>query len=285
MAFRNGLLVRAALAVLAAGFLLACEATAAAPRAPVGGTNTRVAREDATRGIPLAKIDPQLAPSIKRVVGSPSVYRRLPVQVIDCDPRMYQFLLNNPEVIVGIWQVMGITTVQMVRTGPNSYEATDGAGAAGTVHVVYRDNSTQVMFCQGMYEGPMFPKPIKAQCVLLLKAGYVQEPSGRYLVTCRCDAFIYLDHMGLELIARTFQPMVNKSADINFVETTNFVSMVSRTSEVKPTGMARLGGKLQAVSPDVRERFIQLTQQVAMRAKENRKVLVQSEVQQAAGQW
>ena len=269
MAERQLTPVRAALACLFLAFLLAPSARPAWAKPPGGATNSRSARVDATRGIPFSRLDANLAPRVQRVVNNPSVYRRLPVQVMDCDPKMYHFLLNNPEVIVNIWQVMGITKVQMTRTGPTTYEATDGSGAAGNIHLAYSDHDTQVVYCEGVYDGPMFPKPIRAQCVLLVKAGYVQETNQRYFVTTRCDAFIHFENVGLELLARTFQPMVNKSADVNFVETAAFISTVSRTSEVKPSGMAKLGKRLQNVSPEVREQFIELTQQVHHSAERN----------------
>lgn len=267
----------ALLALVAAGLLAGT--VQAAPVAASSGTNSRIAREDALRNLPLAKVDSRLAGPIQRVIHNPSVFRRLPVQMLDCDPKLYHFLLNNPEVIVNIWRVMGITKVQMRRTGPITYEAADGDGAAGTLYVAYSDSDTQVVYCDGVYEGPMFSKPLRAQCVLLLKSGYTKQPNGRYLVTSRCDAFIHLESVGLELLARTFQPLVNKSADVNFIETAAFVSTVSRTSEVKPAGMAKLGGRLQDISPDVREQFIDLTQQVAERARRNRESLARNDGQ------
>jgi hypothetical protein len=260
------------------GFVALLPATkaTAAGRSEGGASNSRMTREDASRSIPFAQLEPTLAPRVQRVVKSPSIFRRLPVQVIHCDPRMYHFLLNNPEVIVNIWQVMGITKVQMTRTGPISYEANDGAGASGTVHVAYSDRDTQVIYCEGVYDGPMFPKPMRAQCALLIKATYTQQPTGGYLVTTRCDAFIHLDNVGLELLAKTFQPMVNKSADINFIETASFVSMVSRTSEQKPQGMQKFANKLQNVSPEVRTQFVEVAQQVAHR-KHQRQAMASAE--------
>jgi hypothetical protein len=211
----------------------------------------------------------------------------LPIQVIDSDPKMYHFLVKNPEVIVNIWQVMGVTKVQMTRISPNTYRASDGSGAVGTIQIVYSDHETQVVYCEGVYNGPMFSKPLTAQCVLVIKAGYVQETNRRYYVTARCDAFIRMDSVGLDLLARTFQPIVNKSADLNFAETAAFVSTVSRTSELKPSGMAKLGNRLQNVSPEVRDEFIRLTQQVAARARKNGTVLARSDsrgVRQVRGQ-
>lgn len=273
MTDRRSTRARVALAWLAAALIAAPSVCHGATKPALAGTNSRMAREDAVRAIPITKLDQSLSAKVQRVVASPSIFRRLPVQVIDCDPKMYHFLLNNPEVIVNIWQVMGISKVQMVRTGATSFEASDGSGAAGTVHVAYSDHDTQVVYCEGVYNGPMFPKPIRAQCVLLIKAGYVQETNGRYFVTTRCDSFIHLDNVGFELLARTFQPMVNKSADVNFVETANFVAMVSRTSERKPTGMSKLGNRLQNVTPEVRAAFITTAQQVAQRSERNRTIV------------
>jgi hypothetical protein len=252
-------------ALLAIGSLVPVPETAFAGKFEGSATNSRFAREDASRAIPYAQLEPSLAPRVQRVVKNPSIFRRLPVQVINCDPQMYHFLINNPEVIVNIWQVMGITKVQMTRTGPISYEANDGAGASGTVHVAYSDRDTQVYYCEGIYDGSLFPKPMRAQCALLIKATYSEQPNGGYLVTTRCDAFIHLDNVGIELLAKTFQPMVNKSADVNFIETASFVSMVSRTSEQKPQGMQKFANKLQNISPEVRTQFVDVAQKVAQR--------------------
>src|SRR5262245_19827523 len=76
---------------------------------PSGPTNSRAARDDAARLIPFDKLDPAVAAKVKSVVANPTIFRRMPTQVFDCDPKMYVFLLRNPEVIVNIWQLMGIT--------------------------------------------------------------------------------------------------------------------------------------------------------------------------------
>jgi hypothetical protein len=250
----------------ALGWLALCFAvcpTASAWAAPVSGGSGKALREEALRSIPFAKLDRQVAHEIHTVVTKPSVFRRLPLQTVDCDPRMHYFLLNNPEVVVNIWQVMGITKVQMVRTSSTTYDANDGCGAVGNIRVAYSDHESKVIYCDGTYSGPMVSKPVRAQCVLVLRWGHMQETNGRYYVTTRCDSFIRMENLGLDLIARTFQPIINKSADMNFAETAGFVSTVSRTSEVKPDGMAKLGQKLTNVAPETRQQFVQLTQQVA----------------------
>ncbi len=201
------------------------------------------------RAIPLDKLPDDLRPKVESVLKNTSVFRRVPVQVIDCDPDLYLFLARYPEVVVNIWQVMGISKVALVRTGPHSYRGNDGAGTTGSVHLCYSNHDTQVVYTEGSYEGPMFNRPIRAQCVLVLRAGYIQETNGRYYVTNRLDTFIHIDHAGLELVAKTFNPLVTKTIDINFRETISFVGTVSRTAEANAPGMQRLAGKLTSARP------------------------------------
>ncbi len=231
------------------------------------GSNSRQTREEAARAIPFGKLPSDVLPKVRQVVQNPSLFRRVPVQVIDCDPDLYLFLVRHPEVVVNIWQVMGISRVKLVPTGPGSYEGDDAAGTTGAIRMCYSNHNTQVLYAEGLYEGTMFPQPIQAQCVLVLRAGYVQETNGRYYITNRLDAFIHIDHVGLDLVAKTFSPLVTKTVDINFRETAAFVGVVSRTASANPQGMQRLAGKLTAVDPSVRSEFARLSAEIGQRAQ------------------
>jgi hypothetical protein len=241
---------------------------AGAAEKPNTGSSTRQVREEAARAIPLEKLADDIRPKVASVLKSTSVFRRVPVQVIDCDPDLYLFLARHPEVVVDIWQVMGISKVALVPNGPQTYQGTDGAGTTGDLRMCYSNHDTQVVYAEGSYEGPMFGRPIRAQCVLVLRAGYVQETNGRYYITNRLDTFIHFDNMGLDLIAKTFNPLVSKTVDVNFRETIAFVSTISRTAEVNAPGMKRLAAKLTMLDPAVCDDFVRLSTEVAAKAAE-----------------
>ncbi len=241
---------------------------AASDKAAPAGSNNRQVRDEAMRAIPLDKLPEDLRPKVASVLKNTSIFRRVPVQVIDCDPDLYLFLARHPEVVVNIWQLMGISRVSLVRTGANSYQGNDGSGTTGTVTLCYSNHDTQVVYAEGSYEGPMFSRPLRAQCVLVLRAGYIQETNGRYYITNRLDAFIHIDHAGLELIAKTFNPLVNKTVDINFRETIAFVGTVSRTAEANPPGMQRLSAKLTSTEPAIRDEFARISSDVSVKNAE-----------------
>ena len=212
------------------------------------------------------KLAPDLQSKVAHVLNNTSIFRRVPVQVIDCDPDLYLFLARHPEVVVNIWQIMGISHVNLNRTGPNTYQGADGAGTSGAVTLCYSNHDTQVVYSEGSYDGPMFARPLRAECVLVLRAGYVQETNGRYYITNRLDTFIHIDHAGLELVAKTFNSVVNKTVDVNFRETIAFVSTISRTAEANAPGMQRLAARLTAIEPAVREEFSRVSSEVGAKS-------------------
>ena len=252
-----------------------CLAVTAAPTlaaAPNGGTSNRAAREDAVRSIPFEKLRPEDHQRVTAVVSDNSLYRRLPTQVIECDPDLYLFLVRHPEVVVNIWEVMKISNVTLARTGRDTFRASDNAGTLCDVKYCYSAHDTQVIYAEGTYNGPLLSKPVRAKCVLLLKSGYVQETNGRFYVTNRMDTFIQIDHAGLELLAKTLQPLLHRSADYNFVETASFFSTISRTAEANPAGMHRLAGKLTKLETDVRARFAELAVATARKARDRQSI-------------
>ena len=264
-------------------FLLACLSPclpicrapiqAAQPRTAattVGATSSRAARDEAMRAIPWKRLTEPQRRQARSVVQNASMYRRLPTRVIDCDPDLFTFLAQHPEIVVDVWRVMGVSKVLLDRVDNGTYRGTDGAGTTGSVRFLYanwRPNAdiVAVIYANGAYEGKPFVTPVKSQSVMLLRSSAVQETNGRHYVTVRVDSFVHIDPIGLELLAKTVRPWITKAADYNFVETMTFVSNFSRTAEMNPQGMQRLASRLTTVDEPTRDALVQLCYQTADR--------------------
>ncbi|MEX0585204.1 MAG: hypothetical protein WD176_01080, partial [Pirellulales bacterium] len=138
------------------------------------------------------------------------------------------------------------------------YRAADGAGTLCDVQFVYSDQDTHVILADGAYTGPIFLRPVKAKCVLLLKSGFVRETSGQHYATSRMDSFIHVENAGLDLVARTVHPLVGKAADHNFTETAAFLSCLSRSAQRNKPGVDRLTAKLAKIDPATRDELAQI---------------------------
>ena len=100
------------------------------------------------------------------------MFRRMPINRVECDPELYRFLIRHPEVVVNIWQLMGITQVDIERKGPFTLTASDGVGTVTETELVYGTHDIHLIYCQGSYEGPLFPRRLTGRCVLLLKSDF-----------------------------------------------------------------------------------------------------------------
>jgi hypothetical protein len=245
------------------GFL-AASAVIGAPRGQAA--LDQQSRSEAINTIPFDQLTEETQTKLWNVVSQPSIYRQLPVTVIESDPDMHVFLVRYPEVIVNMWQLMGVTKVQMERTGDYTFKASDGAGTVCDVQLVYGDQNTHVYYAEGSYEGVLLRKLIRGSCVLVLKSDYSRTEDQDVYVTNRLDMFVQLDNVGAEILARTLHPLVGKSADHNFTESTRFLSQVAQAAETRAAGLKQLAGRLNNVGEPVRDRFVQIATEVNHRA-------------------
>ncbi len=225
-------------------------------------STSNAAHTDAIRTVPLEKLPAEVRPKVAAVLNDTSLFRRLPVQVVDCEPELFSFMESNPEVIVNIWQLMGVTNVKLDRTDGNHFRCSDGDGTTAVAEIVFRNRDTEIIYAEGLYEGPLFPRPVRGQCVGVLKSASQRETNGRYYVTVRLDTFLHVDNVGVELLAKIFQGVVGRTIDHNFEETVGFLGSVSRTAETNPRGMQRLAAKMNRVEPTRRQEFVALTDAV-----------------------
>jgi hypothetical protein len=243
----------------------------------------KAARDEAVRAIPWRLLSPEDRRSAQHVVKYASIYRRLPTRVIDCDPELFTFLLQHPEVVIDVWRVMGVSQVTLDKRPQGAYMAADGAGTVGTVRFLHADwgqnaNNLAVVFADGSYEGKPFVTPLRAQSLLLLRSGAVQETNGRHYVTVRVDSFLKIEQMGIELVAKSVQPWITKTTDRNFSETLSFVSNFSRTAEKNPQGMRRLATRLSAVDEPTRSELVALCFRTAERYAQNGATITSAEL-------
>ncbi|HUY32915.1 MAG TPA: hypothetical protein VMV69_09050 [Pirellulales bacterium] len=253
--------------ILAIWASLAMPAPRAGAAQPVKAMSTREAREDAVRAVPYAKLNRGARARVSNVLSATTLYRRLPSQRIDCDPVLFQFLIEHPDVVVNIWEVLGISDVSLARINARHFEADDRAGTLGSIEFLHNSPTLHLLYAEGSYEGPLFGRPVRGKVLLLMRTSEASKADGRKFVLCRVDAFLQMEHLGAGMLAKTFQPLVGASADHNFQETAKFLAALNRAAEANLAGMRALTEKLDRVEEADRVEFAELTGQLAARAE------------------
>ncbi|WP_146587325.1 hypothetical protein [Posidoniimonas polymericola] len=254
--------------LLVAAALCAAAGSAHAEEYSAEATSSRSAREQALKEIPWAKLSRQDQRMTQYVVRKASLFRRSPTHAFDCDPEVFNFLSQHPEVVVNVWNLMGVSNLSLVRRPDDVFQAADQAGAEGALRVMHADyqpdcRNTVVVFADGRYQAGPMPDAIDAHCVLLLRSASRRETNGRTYVTARLDSFVRFENVGADLLAKTLKPLLVKSADHNFTETMKFVSTFSRTAEQRPDGLLNLTQRLDKVDEKTRLELADLCRQTA----------------------
>jgi len=234
------------------------------PNNPLEASSSPEVQRSAIQSIPVDQLDATSRAKIDKVLSNVTFYRRLPVRVVECDPDLYLFLVRHPDVVVNIWEVLGVTQFHMEQSTPGVFQAVDTVGTRGKLELLHASDDLHLAYGDGAYEGPLSVRPARGCFLLILKSGYLRDTQGHCYITSRMDCFLNLEPGATELITKVLQPFVGKVIDTNFTQSVGFVGSLSRTAELNPRGVERLSTRLRYVQPEIREQLAMMAARIAM---------------------
>jgi hypothetical protein len=232
------------------------------------GSSSRESRRRALAALPLDRIPEPQRKAIEPCLRSATLYRRLPTETVICDAELLDFALTKPEAIVDMWRVLGISHLTLDPVGPNQWKLNDGYGTTGMLRLVHQERQGRsgllVFHGRGVYTGPLSPKNLTGSCVLLVRHGPAMPAvDGRERQTVQIDTFLDMDGVGLEIVTRTLQPIIVRSAASNLHEICLFMTTLSDSARTNPEGVAQLAGKLQQTDAAARQTLATIARRAA----------------------
>lgn len=241
--------------VLTAACGLAAARPASADEPAKSGDSSRTVQDQAVRAIPLSRLTAPAQGKVNYVLQKPSYFRRMPRQSFPCDPVIFTEIVRYPELLIGMWDAMGATQVEVERIAPYIFRGDDHAGTRCTAELLYGDDSLHVYYAVGDYTGRLTQRKVEGASLCVLHNRPWLDRSGEVYETAEMDVFLRIDSFGADLIVRSLGPLVAGTADQNFTETTRFVGQISEASRENPQGLQALVERLRYVEEPVKERF------------------------------
>jgi hypothetical protein len=248
------------------GLVIIASAAARAAAAPLPADavfSSQAARRQAAAAVPLDRLAASERRACEKCLHASTLHRRLPPATVSCDAAFLDFVLERPEVLVDVWRVLGISRLAIDPTGPGRWRLADGYGTVGSVRLVHRERRAEgglvVYLGRGGYAGSLAPHELTGSCVVIVRhAPAGVDAAGRERHEVRIDAFLDVDGIGLELVARALQPLIVHSAAANLREIALFVSQFAVAAERNPAAVARLAARMSRTSPDDRRTLVTL---------------------------
>ena len=233
------------------------------PSGALKATTSQAAKQEATLAIPMKRITPKHRAAVQQVITDCSLYRRMPTGIVNCQPDLFTFLMQHPNMLVEIWRELGISQVDMRQIDQNNFQLSDNAGTTARLTIVEQKcepgaQNRIVMYADGAYEGKPFRRPVRAQCVLLLRSGSFRETNEEPYVAARLDTFVRVDRTSIKLFAKAMHPLVGKTADGNFLDTLKFVSNLSQAAQLRPAAVQKLVQNLPRVPPELQNEMLSI---------------------------
>jgi len=235
------------------------------------GSSSRESRRRALEALPLDRIPEPHRKAIEPCLRSATLYRRLPAETVACDAALLDFALTKPEAIVDMWRVLGISRLALDPVGPRQWRLSDGYGTVGVLRLVHQERQGRsgllVFHGRGAYTGPLSPRNLTGSCVLLVRHGPAMPAvDGRERQTVQIDSFLDMDGVGLEIVTRTLQPIIVRSAASNLHEICLFMTTLSDSARTNPAGVAQLAGRLQQTDAADRQTLATIARRAAQPA-------------------
>lgn len=201
--------------------------------------------------LPLDRMSPASRQVIEHFRKSTTLHRRLPTETVQCERAFVEFVLEKPETLVDVWRVLGISRVSLDPVAPGCWRLSDGYGTTGMVRLVHHDRGPGggllVFHGQGGYSGPLAPQDLTGSCLVVVRHAPAGDDGGGWRV--ELEAFLDVDGLGLEIVTRTLQPLIVRSAAANVHEICLFLTQFATAAARNPAGVARLAARMPQTSP------------------------------------
>mgnify|MGYP006277864219 CR=1 FL=1 len=227
------------------------------------GSSGRDARRRSAESIPLDRMPEPQRKVVEQSLRSATLFRHLPAETVTCDPALLEFVLAKPEVLVDLWRALGISRLALDPAGPGQWRLSDGYGTTGVVRLLHQERTPRggllVFHGRGGYTGPLAPRQLTGSCLVVVRhAALEPDAQGRAQQAVQIDAFLDVDGLGLEIVTRTLQPLIIRSAAANLHEICLFVSQFSAAAQRNPAGVERLADRMGRTAPPDRRTLARL---------------------------
>lgn len=227
------------------------------------GQTSRDSQRRILDAVPLDRMPAAERAVAEQAIRRCTLSRRLPVASITCDAALLDFILSKPETLVDIWRVLGISRLSLDPTGPNTWRFADGYGTVGSVRLLHRERTPRggvhVYLGSGGYDGSLAPKPLTGSCLVVVRhAPEAGDAGDARRQTVQIDAFLDVDGVGLEMVTRTLQPLIVRSAAINVHEISLFVTQFAAAAARNPSAVARIADRMTRTPPEDRRTLVSL---------------------------
>jgi hypothetical protein len=163
--------------------------------------------------VPLTELPDSVRHKMQPVLEKPTLFCHSLGETFSCQPKMYFWLLENPERVVPFWQRLGAPCLPITNMGNGRFSWSDGQGSEVRWETVYRSEQVRVWYAEGSVRPTALMPLVPVRAVVVLRHTMGQDAKGAPVVSHQADLFAYTDSRAAALVARLMGPQAPRLAE------------------------------------------------------------------------
>lgn len=191
------------------GLLLAGPGMALAQQAgsvPFSGVGTRTGstagKQGLTSAIPLEQLPAQVQARARALIEHPTLRIQGPVEVFNCQPEQYFWLLDNPHQCVRLWRSLGAKVTDIQSLGEGRFAWVDNQGSQITWNTVLRTADHRVWLAEGHVKPGMLLPAVNVRALMAIHHTEGTDRENQPAIRHHVELVLQTDNAAVALAAR-----------------------------------------------------------------------------------
>jgi hypothetical protein len=194
----------------------------------------------AVGAMPLDQLPPPVRDRVRAVVDQPTLAIQGPIESFNCQPAMYYWLLDHPDLAVRMWRSLGAKCADILSQGDGHFLWKDDQGSLIHWQTVLHGSRQRIWYAEGQVRpGLLLPKvAVKAVVVLNFSEGW--DRMGHPALRHQMNLMLHTDSQAVALAARLLGASAPRLAEQYVAQMEMFFAALSWYIDQDPDRALRL---------------------------------------------
>jgi hypothetical protein len=190
--------------LLAPGFAQAQQAmqTTVPPLASKAGPSGSSSKTMMGIAIPIEQLPSEVQAKVKALVDRPTMRTQGSVEIFNCQPEQYFWLLDHPELTAKLWRALGAKVTEIKNHGGGHFSWQDDNGSKVEWDTVLRTSEYRIWYAEGKVKPGLLLPMVSVRAVLAVRHAEGQDGDGKPAVRHQIDLILQTDNAAVALAAR-----------------------------------------------------------------------------------
>lgn len=199
--------------LILAAFSSVSHATGPIPRLFGSSDQKQWEKYDVARIVPMEQLPAHVREKVKLVINNPTLYTHGREEAFLCDPRVYNYFLENPDKTMTAWKRLGAECVEIQNRGHGTFGWQDELGSDIWWQTVHPGKNVRIWYAEGKVKPGRLLPTVPVQCVVILHHNVVRQGDKEVVMQHKTDIFVRTSSRAAALVTRMMGPSVPHLAE------------------------------------------------------------------------